>query len=292
MNLLSQRTEPAIALWFGRADRPWSQGALRALLTVAQVTQVSGPDLAHSRWKRLPAAADLLVVEEHRPGEISSQRLQHLLRRYPLAGLVVLQGPWSGASHAPQWLRPFPVLEVPWHSWFWFLDQLQRADPAAEGEQVPLVPIAGACRRGQAPQSPFPPLEVVVRPEPSDQECWLLISDAELGRFLAEELTAQGEKVRRLAVPAVPAAPIAGASGVPGTLYWQLGAWFPDRPQRELDLLARLFRPRRIVALGVHAWPELDNQAVCLFPAEVVFLPLPLPEGSLTTCRRRLRRAA
>jgi len=279
--------ESPVVLWFGRADRPWSQAALRRLLPLAQVRLVPKPPRASAGLAGLPEVADLLVLEEHRPGQFDEGTLQVLLRRYPLAGLVVLQGPWSAASYGRSEPGVPGVLAVPWHSWPWFVRQWQRPQPASPGEGFlgPLVPLLGTCQPQVVPMGsaslPGSCLSSAGGRSWCMGDCWVLTGDAELGRFVAEELQALGVPVRRFPPGSPRQIQDFSGGGTPGIVFWEPGSWFPRHPQREIEQVARLLHPRRIVVLGGPAWPQLPGR-LGAFPAEVVLLPLPVPAGALT----------
>ena len=276
-----------VVLWFGRADRAWSRHALRAVLPWAQVRLLSelgtAVSLPPGPW---PAVVDLVVLEEHRPGQIGSACVQQLVRRYPLAGFVILQGPWSAASYSPAWQTDPEVFQVPWHDWPWWLRSLQRGkSPTEAPDQDRLVPLVKGGRSFTAPHA-MPAQDFGTRRTSgargaAGRPCWLLVADAELGRVLAEVLTDRVGTIRRWPPPPEPEQILRLAPGEPSpqTLVWQIGTWLPRHPWRELELLDRMLSPERIIALGVQERPALlaTRRPV---QAQIVFLPLPLPPGA------------
>ncbi len=275
-----------VVLWFGQADRPWSQQALEALWPWAQVhrlpPQFTAEALPETQW---PPVADLLVLEEHRPGQLDSACIERLVRRYPLAGLVVLEGPWSAASYAPAWRTDPHLPRVPWHDWPWLLRGLQqwgRTFPASW--LVPLVGTGegfshyGPCQEPSRNTGDEPPED---RASLANWHYWLLVADAGLRHLLAEVLAGSPGTLRQWPLPPKPEELriLARGEPAPQVVLWQLGNWFPGHPWRELELLDRLAGPERIVALGVQDHAELLAAARPL-RAQVTWVPLPFPEDA------------
>ncbi len=280
---MTRATEPLSALWFGHADRPWSQAALRKLLALVPVRIVPPGKQALCHHVPLPEAVDWLIWEECYPGQIADEQLQELIRRYPLAGVVILQGPWSAAKYLAGKSRLFPAIEVAWHSWPCFLHRLAGhkwvcSDEQAFGQLSANAKPCGKSRSHAHLGERTRPGKSGMQQATDSQQEWVLVRDVELRRLLVEELVGQATPVRWLPVPADPEELCTlGSSGVPRTVYWELGAWFPDAPQRELQRVAHLVRPQRLVGLGVHGWPDLAGAPPELPATEIVLLPLPVP---------------